>query len=144
MAAPLSTLRELTKSHNFTAKLPADPAYPTPQASHRAPREDLGPRPVKGALFTYVRPESQGKRELLGVSPAALRDIGLRAGEAQTEDFKALVAGEKILGWDEQSGEGPYPWAQCYGGGQIRVCTRCFADMQAGNCAFRHRPRNAN
>ncbi len=116
MAAPLSTLHDLPKSHTFTSKLPPDPDFPTPQASHKASREDLSPRPVIGGLFTYVRPEPQGKRELLAVSPAALRDVGLKEGEEQTEDFKALVAGEKIIGWDETTGEGPYPWAQCYGG----------------------------
>ena len=42
-------LKDLPKSNVFTTKLPADEAYPTPSASHNAPRQELGPRLVKGA-----------------------------------------------------------------------------------------------
>ncbi|KAI9813898.1 MAG: hypothetical protein M1832_006045 [Thelocarpon impressellum] len=124
MASQLSSsagvsLHDLPKSHTFTSALPADSAFPTPLASHRASREELGPRQVKGALFTYVRPEHQGRRELLGVSRAAMRDLGLKEGEERTEVFGEVVAGEKVLGWDEETGKGVYPWAHCYGGWQF-------------------------
>lgn len=69
---------------------------------------------VKGALFTYVRPEQVDGPELLGVSPRAMEDIGLKPGEEQTPQFQALVAGNEIF-WNEDQG-GIYPWAQCYGG----------------------------
>lgn len=108
------SLVELPKSNNFTSKLPPDPAFETPEISHKAPRETLGPRMVKGALFTYVRPEPTDAPELLGVSPKAMKDLGLKPGEDQTAQFKALVAGNEIW-WDEEKG-GVYPWAQCYGG----------------------------
>jgi hypothetical protein len=108
------TLAGLTKSNVFTSKLPPDPAFETPESSHNAPRETLGPRLVKGAMYTFVRPENADRPELLGVSPKALEDIGLRPGEEETQDFQALVAGNKIF-WSEQDG-GIYPWAQCYGG----------------------------
>lgn len=108
------TLAELPKSNVFTSKLPADPAFETPEASHRAPRETLGPRMVRGALFTYVRPESAEAPELLGVSPKAMEDLGLKPGEEKTPQLQALVAGNEIS-WSEESG-GIYPWAQCYGG----------------------------
>ncbi|KAL2384306.1 hypothetical protein RJZ90_002032 [Blastomyces dermatitidis] len=107
------TLAELPKSNNFTAKLPADPAFETPESSHNAPREALGPRLVKGALFTYVRPEPTDRPELLSVSPQALKDIGLKDGEEKTAQFRDLVSGNKIF-WDKENG-GIYPWAQCYG-----------------------------
>ncbi|KAJ5661636.1 uncharacterized protein N7477_009252 [Penicillium maclennaniae] len=84
------------------------------EASHQAPRQTLGPRTVKGALFTYVRPEPAKEPELLGVSPRAMEDLGLKPGEEDTPQFKALVAGNHIW-WDEEKG-GIYPWAQCYGG----------------------------
>ncbi|KAI4150821.1 MAG: hypothetical protein L6R39_002151 [Caloplaca ligustica] len=112
------SLQDLPKSNVFTSKLPPDPEYKTPSASHNASREDLGPRMVKGALYTFVRPEKTPDPELLGVSPAAMRDIGLRSGEEDTTDFKALVAGNKIY-WDPQTEKGIYPWAQCYGGYQF-------------------------
>lgn len=73
---------------------------------------------VKGALYTYVRPEKSDSPELLGTSNAAMKDIGLKAGEEASEDFKQMAAGNKIF-WDEKSGDGIYPWAQCYGGWQL-------------------------
>ncbi|KAI4175538.1 MAG: hypothetical protein LQ346_008059 [Caloplaca aetnensis] len=113
-----ASLQDLPKSNVFTSNLPPDPQYKTPSASHNAPREDLGPRMVKGALYTFVRPEETSDPELIDVSPAAMRDIGLRPGEEETAEFKALVAGNKIY-WDPSSEKGVYPWAQCYGGYQF-------------------------
>ena len=111
------SLSDLPKSAVFTSKLPSDPDFPTPTDSHGAPRSRLGPRRVKAALYTYVRPEKQREPELLAVSPAALRDLGLRQGEEQTELFKEVVSGNRMLGWDEETRTGDlYPWAQCYGG----------------------------
>jgi uncharacterized protein YdiU (UPF0061 family) len=115
-----ATLQELPKSWHFTESLPSDPQYPTPADSHKTQRDRILPRQVRGALFTWVRPEQQKDPELLAVSPAALRDIGIRAGEQDTDEFRQLVAGNKLYGWDEEKlqGEG-YPWAQCYGGFQF-------------------------
>ncbi|KAJ4307029.1 hypothetical protein N0V88_000404 [Collariella sp. IMI 366227] len=114
------TLAALPKSWHFTSSLPADSQFSTPAESHKASREDLGPRQVRGALFTWVRPETQKEPELLAVSPAAMRDLGLSMSEADTEEFKQTVAGNKIHGWDSETLSGPgYPWAQCYGGFQF-------------------------
>ncbi|KAK2755663.1 hypothetical protein FQN54_005812 [Arachnomyces sp. PD_36] len=112
------SLADLPKSHTFTSKLPPDPAFETPESSHNAPREALGPRLVKGALYTYVRPEPSTEPELLGVSPQAMADIGLKEGEEKTQEFKDMVAGNRIF-WDEETKTGVYPWAQCYGGWQF-------------------------
>ena len=112
------SLQELPRSNTFTAKLPSDPEFRTPSDSNRAPRGDLGPRMVKGALFTYIKPEGTEAPELLGISRTALHDIGLKDGEDSTEEFKSVVAGNKIY-WDNQTEEGIYPWAQCYGGWQF-------------------------
>ncbi|KZN84785.1 UPF0061 protein [Penicillium chrysogenum] len=98
-----TSLAELPKSNVFTSKLPPDPAFDTPESSHKAPRETLGPRMVKGALFTYVRPEQTDEPELLGVSSKAMKDLGLKPGEEQTSRFKALVAGNEIW-WNEEQG----------------------------------------
>ena len=70
---------------------------------------------VKGALYTYVRPEETENPELLGTCRTAMHDIGLKEGEENTEEFKNMVAGNKIF-WDNKSEEGIYSWAQCYGG----------------------------
>lgn len=115
-----TTLAALPKSWHFTSSLPADPLFPTPADSHKTPRDQIGPRQVRGALFTWVRPEKQKEPELLAVSPAAMRDLGLAPFEAETEEFKETVVGNKIHGWDEGTLSGPgYPWAQCYGGFQF-------------------------
>lgn len=114
------SLKDLPKSNVFTSNLPADAIFPEPKISHEAPRQSLGPRMVKEALFTYVRPDPQGEAELLAVSQRALQDIGLSDEEVKTEEFLDLVAGKKILTWDESKpDEGIYPWAQCYGGYQF-------------------------
>ena len=113
-APAYSTLATIPKSNTFTSKLAPDPAFETPRSSHDAPRETLGPRLVKGAMYTYVRPETVEGPELLAVSPRAMQDIGLQAGEEKTDDFRRLVAGNKIF-WNEEDG-GVYPWAQRYGG----------------------------
>ena len=117
-ARPGFALKDLPKSNTFTESLPPDPEFRTPSDSHRAARGDLGPRMVKGALFTYVRPEEIKDPELLGISRNAMRDIGLKDGEQNTEEFKDVVAGNKFY-WDDKTEEGIYPWAQCYGGWQF-------------------------
>ncbi len=114
-----ATLKDLPLSWNFTSKLPADEAFPTPAISHKTPRENIGPRMVKNALFTWVRPEESKDPELLAVSAAALCDLGIDPAESKTEDFRQLVAANKLLGWDAEKLEGGYPWAQCYGGWQF-------------------------
>lgn len=113
------SLADLPKSWTFTSSLPPDSKFPTPAASHKTPREDIEPRQVKGALFTWVRPEEAKEPELLSVSPAAMRDLGIREGEEKTEEFRQTVAGNRLLGWDAEKEEGGYPWAQCYGGWQF-------------------------
>ena len=124
------TIKELPKSNVFTSSLPPDPAFKTPRDSHNAPRESLGPRMVKGALFTYVRPETVRDPELLGVSRCAMKDIGLKDGEEESEDFTATVAGNKI-DWDEDTQSGIYPWAQCYGGFQFGAWAGQLGDGRA-------------
>ena len=114
-----TSLANLPKSWTFTSSLPTDSKYPTPAASYKTPREDIEPRMVKGALFTWVRPEEAKEPELLAVSPAAMKDLGIERGEEKTEEFKQTVAGNRLLGWDAEKEEGGYPWAQCYGGWQF-------------------------
>ena len=119
MAGKGVSLKDLPKSWHFTERLPPDPKLPTPAASHKTPRHEIRPRAVQGALFSWVRPEEQTNPELLATSPAALRDIGIDPEETETEEFRQLVAGNKLYGWNEEKLEGGYPWAQCYGGFQF-------------------------
>ena len=110
-----STLADLPKSNVFTQNLPADDRFPRPADSYKASRQALGPRLVKGALFTYVRPEEKEDTELYGVGETAMLDVGLKPGEEKTQDFQQLVSGNRIQ-WDPKNETGVYPWAQCYGG----------------------------
>ena len=95
------SLSALPKTAAFAARLPADPLLPTAALSHRAPRGDLFPRPVRGALYTFVRPTpAPGPLELLAVSPRALRDLGLDPRAAEGEEFVQALGGGRILGWE--------------------------------------------
>lgn len=118
------SLEDIPKSNVFTSNLPADAAFPTPADSHRAPRETLGPRMVREALYTFVRPEKNESPVLLASSVNALKDLGLKAGEENRDLFRDVVSGNRILTWDESMSEGIYPWAQCYGGGHLRRTTQ--------------------
>lgn len=126
------SIQDLPKSNVFTSTLPPDAAFPTPLASHSADRKHLGPRIVKEALYTYVRPDPPKTSELLAVSPAALQSLAIDPATIHTQDFKDLVAGNNLQTWNEASASATkdkpeeeqrkdqiYPWAQCYGGYQF-------------------------
>ena len=113
---------DLPKTNTYTQKLPPDEEYPTPSSSHKTERKNLGPRLVKNAAFTYVRPDPIQNPELLGVSKAALRDLAIDPASVESNEFKETVAGNRIItidGKDEPSDDDIYPWAQCYGGFQF-------------------------
>ena len=116
------SIADLPKSNNFTQKLPPDEEYSTPAASHGAERSKLGPRLVKNAAYTFVRPDRTEKPELLGVSKAALRDLAIDPASVDTDEFKEVVAGNRIVTLEdgkEPADKDIYPWAQCYGGYQF-------------------------
>lgn len=126
------SMTDLPKSNNFTSHLPPDPQFQTPASSHSTERNKLGPRLVKGALYTYVRPEPTANPELLAVSPAALESLAIDPSAVDTPEFKDTIAGNRILTWEEGNGKAKesgsedqqrkdqiYPWAQCYGGYQF-------------------------
>ncbi|OTB14847.1 hypothetical protein K445DRAFT_61972 [Daldinia sp. EC12] len=129
--ATAASINDIPKSWTFTSKLPPDSLFPTPADSHKTPRDQIVPRQVRDALFTWVRPEKAERPELLAVSPAAMRDLGIREGDEKTEDFVQTVAGNKLQGWDEEMLEGGYPWAQCYGGFQFGQWASQLGDGRA-------------
>nr|POE93008.1 upf0061 protein [Quercus suber] len=116
-------IRDLPKTNNFTQKLPPDQDYPTPASSHAAERTKLGPRMVRNAAYTFVRPEHIETPELLGVSQAALRDLAIDPESVKSDDFVQTVAGNRIITLQDDAREPAdgdvYPWAQCYGGYQF-------------------------
>lgn len=115
-------LNDLPKTNTFTSKLPADQEYPTPSASHKAERTKLGPRLVKSAAYTFVRPDHIQNPELLAVSNAALKDLAIDPAAVETDEFKEVLSGNKIVTLEddkEPDDKDIYPWAQCYGGFQF-------------------------
>jgi len=91
----------------------ADPEFPTPEASQNAPRGALGPRQVRGAMFTWVMPEGREPHpEVLAVSEDAMMTLGLKPEEGKREDFKHLMAGNFLV-------KGIMPWATVYGGMRV-------------------------
>ncbi|KAI1084087.1 UPF0061-domain-containing protein [Whalleya microplaca] len=126
-----ASINDIPKSWTFTSKLPPDSVFPTPADSHKTPRDQIAPRQVRNASFTWVRPQTVESPELLAVSPAAMRDLGIKEGDEKTEDFVNTVAGNKLQGWDEEKLEGGYPWAQCYGGFQFGQWASQLGDGRA-------------
>ncbi|KAK4205628.1 hypothetical protein QBC40DRAFT_270537, partial [Triangularia verruculosa] len=113
-------LKDLPKSWTLPSLLPPDPLYPTPHDSHNTPRDEIGPRQVRGGLFTYVRPERQQNYELLAISPAAFKTLNLSLSEAETPEFQETVVGNKLWEWDGKDEKNRnYPWSQNYGGFQF-------------------------
>lgn len=110
------TLSTLPKSSVFSNELPPDSTFPTPKDSHAASRETLGPRLVRGALYTFIRPQAVNEAKLLGISQTAMKDLGLAEGSELDDDFKETLCGNRIITWNEDRQDGIYPWAQCYGG----------------------------
>jgi serine/tyrosine/threonine adenylyltransferase len=98
------TLAELPKSHIFTTYLPPDSAIPSPQSSNEAPSGKLRiSRSVQGALFTWVAPQPSDNPQLLATSKTALRDLGLKESELESDEFRKLMSGNMIY-------EEHYPW----------------------------------
>ena len=90
-------IADLPKSNNFTQKLPPDEEYATPAVSHKAERSKLGPRLVKKAAYTFVRPDPFEKNELLSVSKTALKDLAIDPASVESQEFKDTVAGSRII-----------------------------------------------
>jgi len=84
------------------------------------------PRQVEKACFSYVTPKSTLKPNLIHVSEEMLNEIGLTAMDAQTEDFKKVFTGNKVLINSE-------PYAMCYGGHQFGNWAGQLGDGRAIN-----------
>lgn len=120
----MTTLSTITKTNTFTQNLPPDPEIPTPEAADKNVKMTNTPRQVRGALYTYVKPQTNKKVEILATSPACFESIGLDPSEASTEEFKDFVSGNKLY-------DGHHPWAQCYGGYQFGQWASQLGDGRA-------------
>ena len=112
------SLHDLPKTHGFTSSLPPDPDLLTPDAVDTADEKLFRPRIVRNGFFCYIKPDTHEteKSTLLAVSPAAMRDLGIKWSEKDSSEFKEFAIGNKS--WKK---DGIHPWASLYGGWQLYV-----------------------
>ncbi|KAJ1956224.1 hypothetical protein EC988_001461 [Linderina pennispora] len=118
--------------HTFTQDLPGDPVVPrspydqstdeidVPEAKFRASRK------VTGALYSWAVPSHHDSPQLISVSPAGARLLGLEK-QRFLDDPQAAAAvwsGNEML-------RGARPWAHCYGGHQFGVWAEQLGDGRA-------------
>lgn len=120
----MTTLAEIQKKTTFTDVLPPDGKVPSIQASQEAQQSNQRllreARILDKGFFTWLTPEWLHDQEstpskLVAVSPAAIRDLGLRPDIAEPGVdplFEKTLAGKHIF-------ENTYPWAQAYSGYQF-------------------------
>jgi len=105
---------QLNIQDTFNKELPADPK-----------RENTR-RQVTNACYSFVQPRIPSAPEILHVSSEMLENIGLTEADAQTDLFKAIFSGAKVL-------EGTDPYAMCYGGHQFGNWAGQLGDGRAIN-----------
>lgn len=132
MSRHLTTLDKLQRSSTFTDALPADSVVPDEAAFNSV--EDAKARTQRRVLgmYTFLRPEERNRYQLLAYSKPALRDLGLKDSEAQTQEFQDFVAG-KYAG-DRKNGD-PLPYAAAYAGHQFGVFAGQLGDGRVVNLA---------
>jgi serine/tyrosine/threonine adenylyltransferase len=139
----MTSLKLLKRSCSFTKYLSPDDKVPSVEAAKEAPEQLLrAARQVNGS-FTWLRPQnwseiengqsssnsssgSNNKRILVGVSAAAMKDLGLQMGDENTELFQDVVSGTHIF-------EDTYPYAQAYAGWQFGEWAGQLGDGRAVN-----------
>lgn len=98
----------------FTSSLPADPVL----ANTR--------RQVEKACFSYVKPKTTKKPELLHVSLDMLKGLGLEAQDAKQDVFLNTLTGQTVY-------PNTKPYAMCYGGHQFGNWAGQLGDGRAIN-----------
>lgn len=93
----------------FTKALPGD-IYTTNVTEDNKTNLMRTPRPVHGAVYSHVYPETAPDPIVLAISKPACQEIDLDI--AQQEEFATVFSGNKIL-------TGTRPWSLCYAGHQF-------------------------
>ncbi|RAL66372.1 hypothetical protein DID88_006041 [Monilinia fructigena] len=87
-----TSLADLPKSWTFTSSLPPDPAFPTPAASHKTDRDDIGPRQVTGHYLLGFDPK---KRKILSFSRNVRYELQLKG--AGITPYSRFADGKAVL-----------------------------------------------
>lgn len=124
----LTTLTDLPKTSTFTTALPPDSQVPSPEFAEDPKNAGIVrmQRRVHGGFFTWVAPEKREKYKFLIASPPAVKDLGLKESEIDTELFKKIMSGEDYF-------KDPYPYAQAYSGHQFRTFAGQLGDGRVIN-----------
>lgn len=112
----MTTLEKLTKTSRFTDWMTPDSKVPTIGEAKKADDDVVRKARAVNGSYTWVRPEKREKWEMVGVSSAAMRDLGLDESEKESKFFQDVMAGQEII---EDEEKGLYPWAQAYAGWQF-------------------------
>lgn len=110
----IQSLEELEFDNQFTRALPADPEV----KNYR--------RQVSEACYSRVSPTSVREPQLVAYSKEMAEILGLSEALAESQDFAAVFAGNKVL-------EGMDPFAMCYGGHQFGNWAGQLGDGRAIN-----------
>lgn len=96
----------------FTKSLPCD-IYTANVTEANQTNLMRTPRPVHGAVYSHVYPETAPDPALLAVSEPACRDLDLDPAQVKKdEDFVSIFSGNKVLPETR-------PWSLCYAGHQF-------------------------
>jgi uncharacterized protein YdiU (UPF0061 family) len=105
---------KLNISDTFNKELPADP------------NKNNTRRQVKEACFSYVTPRKPSNPSVIHTSAEMLSALGMSKEDAQSEHFKNVFTGAKVL-------DGTQPYAMCYGGHQFGHWAGQLGDGRAIN-----------
>ncbi|MDG5490293.1 YdiU family protein [Psychroserpens sp. SPM9] len=105
---------QLNIKNTFTQNLPADPVLENTR------------RQVKSACFSYVTPKSTSQPEMLHVSRAMAKALGITEADISSQTFLDIFSGQKVL-------ESTKPYAMCYGGHQFGNWAGQLGDGRAIN-----------
>lgn len=111
MARSLEQLPSLPTK--FTKSLPCD-IYTANVTEANQTNLMRTPRPVHGAVYSHVYPETAPDPALLAVSEPACRDLEIDPAQVNSnkEEFVSIFSGNKILSETR-------PWSLCYAGHQF-------------------------
>mgnify|MGYP000663400256 CR=1 FL=1 len=101
-------------NNQFTLKLPADP------------QQQVFPRQVEGAAFSYVEPQQTKQPSLVSINKPLALELGFTEEDLSNDDMAAVLTGNKIIG-------GMQPYAMNYGGHQFGQWAGQLGDGRAIN-----------
>ena len=110
----MNQLFSLNIDNQFTLHLPADK------------QQDVFPRQVEHAAFSYVQPQQTQQPSLVSINKALALQLGFTAKDLSNDDIAAVLTGNKIIA-------GMQPYSMNYGGHQFGQWAGQLGDGRAIN-----------